>query len=196
MCQLVIKRQAEAGARRSANCLTVSPMDPLKTYDYLTLSRQRVFEWVRPLRAEQYAQEFSIGLGSIARTLTHMLLDEWYYVQRMERNDLPPYEQWPIQQEKPLALAELERAWIEQAERTRSALRAVRDWSAEFDYRVTDDDGKLMNVTLSAGDILTHMTVHEAHHRAQVMNMLRQLGVTVEAIDYDAMMHKRREAVE
>lgn len=171
-------------------------MQQLKTYDYLTRSRQRVFDWVRPLPAEQYQQDFAIGLGSLARTLTHMLLDEWYYVQRMERNDLPPYAHWPIQAEKSLAFAALERAWAEQAERTRSALQAVRDWSEEFDYRVTDDEGKLMNVTVSAGDILTHMTVHEAHHRAQVMNMLRHLGVAIEAIDYDAIMHKRREASE
>ncbi len=171
----------------------MSAIQPLRSYDYLTRSRKRVFDWVRPLSAEQYAQEFQIGLGSLARTLTHMLLDEWYYVQRMERNELLPYEQWPIRAEKPLAFAELERAWSEQAERTRSALQAVRDWGEEFDYRVTDDDGKLMNVTVSASDIFTHMTVHEAHHRAQVMNMLRHLGVTTDAIDYDALMHKRRQ---
>ena len=46
-------------------------MEPLKTYDYLTRARQRVFEWVRPLGPEQYAREFPIGRGTLARTLTH-----------------------------------------------------------------------------------------------------------------------------
>ena len=169
-------------------------MDPLKSYEYLALSRERVFGWVRPLSEEQFAREFPIGQGSLARTLTHMLLDEWYYVQRLEGADLPPYEQWPIQNEKPLAFGALERAWIEQAQRTRDALRAVRDWSAAFEYRVTNDEGKPMIVTATAGDLVMHMAVHEAHHRAQVMNMLRHLGVAVEAIDYAAMMLKRREA--
>ena len=35
-------------------------MQPLKIYDYLTVTRQQVFERVRPLSAEQYAREFPI----------------------------------------------------------------------------------------------------------------------------------------
>jgi len=31
------------------------------------------------------------------------------------------------------------------------------------------------------------------HHRAQAMNMLRQLGVTFGDIDYSALMFQRRE---
>jgi uncharacterized damage-inducible protein DinB len=32
------------------------------------------------------------------------------------------------------------------------------------------------------------------HHRAQAMNILRQLGVALEDIDYNALMFQRREA--
>ena len=58
-------------------------MEPLKIYDYLTLARQRIFDWTRPLSAEQYTQEFPIGLGSLARTLTHVMICEWAYVERI-----------------------------------------------------------------------------------------------------------------
>ena len=148
----------------------------------------------RPLSAEQHAREFPIGRGTLARTLTHMVISEWYYVQRMNQRPVPPYEQWPIREESPPAFAGLESAWNEQAERTRAALRAARDWSAEFEYQVTSDDGRPEVVTASASDIFTQLVLHEVHHRAQAMNILRHLGVTAEDIDFNTLMYKRRPA--
>lgn len=49
-------------------------------------------------------------------------------------------------------------------------------------------------VTASAADIFSQMALHEVHHRAQAMNMLRQLGATMEDIDFNALMLRRREA--
>jgi len=169
-------------------------MDPSTTYDYLTVARQRIFEWVRPLGPEAYARPLPNWSWTLARTLTHVMISEWYYVQRMERRDVPPYEQWPIQDEAPPPFATLESAWTEQAAATRAALSAVRDWSVEFEYRVTADDGRPMIVTASADGLFTQLILHEAHHRAQVMNMLRQLGVNLDDIDFNAVMFRRRHA--
>jgi uncharacterized damage-inducible protein DinB len=173
-------------------------MEPLRIYEYLGLARRRVFDWVRPLSAEQYAREFAIGRGTLGRTLTHILGSEWYYVERMRGRDVPPYERWAIREEEPLGLAALEAAWGEQVGRTRAAVGAVRDWSAEFEYRIVNDDGRPEIVTASAADIFTQLVLHEVHHRAQAMNMLRQLGVKVGEVDIDfnAMMYKRRPAPE
>ncbi len=168
-------------------------MEPLKIYDYLTLTRQRILERVRPLSAEQYARDFPIGRGTLGRTLTHIMISEWYYVQRILGRDVPPDEQWPIQQEHPPPFAALEAAWIEQAENTRAALSEVRDWSADLEYRVTADDDRPEIVTASAADIFTQLVLHEVHHRAQVMNMLRHLGVAAEDLDFNTFF-KRREA--
>ena len=169
-------------------------MDPLKTYDYLLLARGRIFDWVRPLTSEQYTRQFPIGLGSLARILAHTLSSEWYYVLRMTGSAVPPYDQWPIRDENPPPFAALEAAWKQQAPRTRAALGAVRDGSAELEYEVTDDEGRRMIVTASPGDIFTQLALHEVHHRAQVLNILRQLGVKVEDIDYNTMTYKRRPA--
>ncbi len=138
-------------------------MEPLKIYDYLTLARGQIFERVRPLSAEQYAREFPIGHETLGRTLTHIMISEWYYVQRIGERDVPPDGQWPIQQENPPPFAALEAAWIEQADHTRAALSAVRDWSADLEYRVTPDDGRPQIVTTSAGDIFTQLILHEVH---------------------------------
>ena len=169
-------------------------MEQLKTYDYLTLARQRILEWVRPLSAEQHAREFPIGRGTLGRTLTHIMISEWYYVQRILGRDVPPYEQWPIQDENPPPFASLEAAWMEQADHTRAALSAVRDWSVDLEYHVTGDDGRSEIVTASAADLFTQLVLHEVHHRAQAMNMLRHLGVAAEDLDFNTFMFMRREA--
>ena len=169
-------------------------MQPLKVYDYLVLSRQRVFGKVRTLTAEQYAQPMGIGHGTLAGILTHTLGSEWYYVQRLQRRDVPPYEQWAIRWESPPPFATLEAEWIKQAGETRAAIDGVRDWLEPIEYRVTDDDGRRIIVTASAADILTQLALHEVHHRAQAMHILSRLGVGVGDIDFNLLMYQRRDA--
>lgn len=170
----------------------MSAMEPLKIYDYLVLAREKVFGWVRPLTAEQYTREFPIGLGSLARILTHVMICEYAYALRIEGREAPPYEQFPFQDETPPPFATLEEAWKEQASRTRAVLAAVADWNAKLEYRTMH--GPPMIVTATPADLFTQLAFHEVHHRAQAMNILRQLGVTLEDIDYNALMFQRRQA--
>jgi uncharacterized damage-inducible protein DinB len=169
-------------------------MEPLRTYDYLALARRRLLDWVRPLSPDHYAREFPIGLGTLGKTLTHIMASEWYYVQRMTGAHVPPYDQWPIRHENPLPFPALEAAWSEQAGRTRAALGAAQDWNAELEYQITDDGGRRQIITASAADIFTQLAFHEVHHRAQAMSMLRQLGVAAEDLDYNTLMYQRRPA--
>ena len=173
-------------------------MDPLRIYDYLTLARQKVFDCVRPLSVEQYGSVLPIGLGTLGRTLTHIMICEWFYVQRIEERVVPPYDQWPIQDEKPPPFTVLEPTWIEQAKQTQAALTAVRDWDAAIEYRTLsdDDDDPPKIVTTCAADLFTQLMMHEVHHRAQALNILRQLGVAIEDIDFNALMYQRREVVD
>ena len=169
-------------------------MEPLKIHDYLIKTRRRVLDWMRPLSAEQYGRELRPGSRSIQRTMTHTLSSEWYYVQRIERRDVPPYEEWSIREEEAPAFAALEAAWSKQDVETRVALNAVRDWNTPFEYRVIDDEGKQKIVTASAGDLFTQLVLHEVHHRAQAMSMLRELGVALDDIDFNTTMYPRRDA--
>jgi uncharacterized damage-inducible protein DinB len=173
-------------------------MNPLRIYEYLETARAKVFDAVRPLSAEQYGRAFPIGLGSLARTLTHIMICEFAYVERIQGRDLKPYATWPIQDEKPPAFAVLESAWRDQANATREALAAVPDWSKEIEYRVSPESSSAklpMIITATCGDLATQMVMHEIHHRAQALFMLRQLGTkVVGGIDYNAMMYQRRGA--
>ncbi len=165
-------------------------MNHTRIYDYLEASRTRILDWTRPLTPEQYLKQLPIGLGSIGRTLTHIYICEYYYIERLAGRETPPYEEWPIQDEKPPEFAVLERAWREQAVRTRAELAAVSDWSAPLRYRV-ERRGEAFDIEATYDGMLIQMLQHEVHHRAQAMNMLRQLGVTTEDIDYNALMYKR-----
>lgn len=166
----------------------------LRVYDYLTRSREKILEKVRGLSAEQYSREFAIGMGSLSKTLAHIESSEWYYMQRMTGGEVPAYETWPIRPENPPSFAVLQDAWNEQAEHTLAALRAVTDWHRAIEYRVTDDAGQAKIVTASAADLFTQLALHEVHHRAQALNMLRQLGIQIaEDLDFNVMMYARRD---
>lgn len=169
-------------------------MDPLRTYDYLALARSRLFEKIRPLGPEPWLRLFPIGPGSIAKTLTHTMMSERYYMQRLTGRAVPPYEQWPIREESPPSFVVLEAAWNEQAVSTRAALAAVPCWDEPLVYTVTNDRGGREEVGATVTDIFTQLALHEVHHRAQVMNMLRGLGVELGDLDFNTLMYTRRPA--
>jgi uncharacterized damage-inducible protein DinB len=45
----------------------------------------------------------------------------------------------------------------------------------------------------TAGGIATQIVVHEVHHRAQVMAMLRQFGIPAQNLDYSVLKFERTE---
>ena len=167
----------------------------LRTYAYLTSSRALVLDKVRACTPAQLVQPFPIGPGSLRAALIHTAISEWYYIQRILQREVPDYADWPVRDDTPLAFPELETLWTKQADATRAALAAITDWHAPFEYRVTTDAGIPQIVTTSAADLFTQLAFHEVHHRAQVLNMLRHLGHTIDRdIDFNAMMYPRRNA--
>ncbi len=172
-------------------------MDAIKTYDYLTKTRERVFDAVRPLTPQQYRRPFDFGLGNIASTLTHVMISEWYYVERLDGRPVAPYEQWPIQYEKPPEFATVESTWRPQAERVRASLARQSDWGRVVSYlSFPDESGKRFQISATAGDFFAQLVMHEVHHRAQLMAMLRLLGDgvrPVQDLDYNDLMFERRE---
>ena len=105
---------------------------------------------------------------------------------------------WPYTDESPFPFPELERAWASQAEDTHATIATIAgitDWDEAFDYEVLTD-GVRNIATASAGGMMTQLALHEVHHRAQVMAMLRPLGQPVEEIDFNVLMFERRVVAE
>ena len=173
-------------------------MDPLRIYDYLAKARERVLDAVRPLTPQQCHHRFGFGLNTIASTVTHIMVSEWYYIERLAGRPVPPYEQWPIKYEDPPAFGVVEKAWREQAKNTRASIAGERDWTRKVTWlSFPDARGKRFHVSATAGDLFTQLALHEVHHRAQIMAMFREFGGAVPPLadlDYNALMFERREA--
>jgi uncharacterized damage-inducible protein DinB len=118
------------------------------------------------LTDEQFHQKFEMGPGSLHDTLTHMIgaIRGW--------GDL-------------LAGRE-QRARLEGDKHSIDELNQLleevgTDFSASarnhpVDEEVTGERGG-RSFTFTRGGVITHVTTHGMHHRAQCLNMLRQLGV-------------------
>jgi len=170
-------------------------LHPARIYDYLVISRTKVLDATRTLTPEQYTQVFPIGLGNLARTLTHIMGSEWYYVQRMLDREVPDYSTWPIQDENPPAFSVIDEHWKGVAEGTRAAIRTLDEthgWDRMLEYRYKDDQGRRMVSSATPADQFTQVYQHEVHHRAQAVNMLKQLGITLGDLDFNTLMFTRR----
>jgi len=180
-------------------------MNPPRIYDYLVLTRTRILDAVRTLSPDLYAREFAFGLKTIGPTLAHIMVSEWYYIERLAGRHVPPYDQWPIKYEPPHtpSFNSIEAAWREQANNSRSVIAAEHergDWSRTITWRsLAPAPAPRMDIVCTAGDLFTQLAFHEVHHRSQVMAMLRELAAsagaaipTVADLDFNALMFERR----
>ena len=173
-------------------------MDPLKIYDYLMQSRARVMDALRSLTPQQYQRKFTFGLKTFGSTLAHLMVSEWYYIERLEGREVPHYNTWPIKYEDPPAFDVIERTWCAQATDVRASIAREHHWARTISWLSFPDDtrgNRRYHITCTAGDLITQLALHEVHHRAQMMAMLRELGAPpLQDLDYNALMFERVEA--
>ena len=170
-------------------------MEYAHAYDVLTQARQRLFDWVRPLSQEQYTRRFPFGLGTLRATLIDIARAELIYGKRLREEPVPPFplpDTFPISEIKQPAFADLEKVWTAQANETRAMLAGISDWTKTVSRRVEQGD-KVIVTTTSKADLAMQLLMHEVHHRAQAMAMLRQLGVEAQNLDYGAFASRREE---
>ncbi len=129
----------------------------------------RILDACGGLAPDQFHRRFEIGPGSLHDTLTHVLA-----APRVMTETLAGREPRP-------------RLDADGQRRTADQLRLLledvwRDLSAEARRRPlqeivtrTPRDGRTLRMT--RGAVLVHVATHGTHHRAQCLNMLRQLGV-------------------
>lgn len=164
-------------------------LNPSHLYGYLSKAREKLLDWVRPITFEQYAtKEFPFGLKTIRDTLVEIPLAEWTYVQRLRGEHVPPSDERPFARFYKTEFAPLEEAWREQAEDTRATLHEISNWARPIEYRPVEDEGRV-TIRTTTGGIAAQLLFHEIHHRAQLMAMLRQLGIAAQDLDYSYLMN-------
>ena len=129
----------------------------------------QVLEACRGLTDEQFHRRFDIGPGSLHDALTHMVS-----AMRAMAETLGGMEPRP-------------RPDADGQRRTADQIRSLfdeswREFAAEAVRRPLDEmvtrrlrDGRTLTMTRAAA--VVHVATHGTHHRAQCLNMLKQLGV-------------------
>lgn len=128
---------------------------------------RNIIEACTQLSPEQFQQSFEIGPGALQATLTHILgaMRGWgdLLAGREQRARLET--EGPFTAEQLLSLLDDLADDLERSVRSHPADELVTGSRGEKEY------------TFTRGGVLTHVTTHGMHHRAQCLNMLRHLGV-------------------
>jgi uncharacterized damage-inducible protein DinB len=138
------------------------------------------------LSDEQLRAPFPIGQGSVWKSLLHLYAAEYVWLEALLGNeeglapgDLPGQLPGNQQGEGALAgLGELRDRWSALERRWGGYLAALAPEAlADVVYRKSTRPGAGKRFGTRRGDVLLHVCTHAHYTAAQVVNMLRQLGV-------------------
>jgi len=151
-------------------------------FAYSDWADHEIFELGNSLSDEQLDRQFDLGPGSVRAVLIHIHEAAYWWFGMCRQQDLPE----PSQQD---GISELKTRWVQTI--------AARDqmfggFTAEsLERTVTWETSPGQNRSARVIDILYHVAHHSTHHRAQVSNMLRQLGFRPPSLDYLVMRRKK-----
>ena len=121
------------------------------------------------LTADQFHRRFEIGPGSLHDTLTHIVGAMRSWTETLAEQEPRPRLEGDGQRRTPEQLLAL----IEETGREFAAEARRRPLAESATRRLRD--GRTLQLT--RGAVVVQVTTHSMHHRAQCLNMLRQLGV-------------------
>lgn len=143
---------------------TTNPLDILLVHNQW--ATRQILLACEKLTSEQFHQRFPIGPGSLHDTTTHILGATQTWIDLLAERPVRPRLEGTKRSIGEL-LAMLDELSMELA---RSAA------AFPLDHTVSMSRGG-KNYVFPRGGILAHVTTHGMHHRAQCLNMLRQLAV-------------------
>ncbi|HKQ49021.1 MAG TPA: DinB family protein [Phycisphaerae bacterium] len=157
------------------------PLDlaTIRKYEaYADWGTRRMLDLVAKLTDAQLDRPFEMGLGTLRKTLSHLVIaEEWWHTNwtKGPAGEFPPADD-------SIALADLsqrfETAW---AARDRFVNRLSE---ADLPRPVTVKPRPDLTLDFPLGVSLVQLCGHATHHRAQALNMVRQLGAPTREFDY------------
>ena len=159
-------------------------MHPIEHYDILLRARRELLNWVRELAAEQYRREFPFGLKTVRATLVHLAGSEWLHGKAARGEDVAA-EPRPFTEERYPDFLPLESAWNDLEAGTRAWLESENDWTRRMETIARRGNARLIRVGFTPETLAFQLFYHEVHYRAQVMAMLRQLGIAAQGLDFN-----------
>lgn len=139
--------------------------------------RDMVYAFLDSIRPEDFARPMNVGLGSIRGTLVHCLVAERFWLHRL-RGQQPSmevdYSQLPDVASVRAMAATVRRE-------TEDYVAGLSD--ADLATEVTTSYSNGAPFSFTVGTALLHVTLHDVHHRGQVMALARQLGYEPPELD-------------
>ena len=166
-------------------------IDPVHVYDVQTQARGRLLDWIRPLTQAQYTRPFPFGLSTVRATLNEIVRTEHFLLLRLTEKPIPAFDDnYPISETRQPRFADLEPVWNAQTRAVRACLAETTEWDRPVTCEIPWPD-RVVSLSATKGAIATQLLLHEVHHRAQAMAMLRLLGVPAETLDYIQFVQRR-----
>jgi uncharacterized damage-inducible protein DinB len=141
-----------------------------KLYAYNDWANDALLAAADALPAEELDRPFEMGLGSLRKTLCHILdAEPWWLTNWTEG----PGQLFPAA-DATVSIADLKNRAARTARRRNEFLagRSAEDLARSMEALARA--GKMVSFPMA--DVIVHLTFHGTHHRAQANNMLRRLG--------------------
>jgi uncharacterized damage-inducible protein DinB len=147
----------------------------LRSFEYSDWAVDRVLETASCLDDETLDRAFDMGQGSIRKILLHMLDAECWWNENWTNGPCKfPHTALST------SIAELSALW--QATRSKRIAYLTTVDAAES-QRVIELSFGGPQLKIHVGDSAVQLTVHGTHHRAQLVNLFRQVGARIGNID-------------
>jgi uncharacterized damage-inducible protein DinB len=178
------------------NARTSDPVDALLAHNFW--ATRLILEKCRGLTDEQFRRRFPIGPGDhggLHAILTHIIGAMRRWADRIsERPPRPPIESWrPGSEQRPPYTPDELLVLLDEAHRDLGAVVAEarrKGLEREISLPYQSPEG-MKTFTFTAGVGVASAAVHGHYHRAQCMNILRQLnvpGASLDVIDWQEAM--------
>ena len=161
------------------------PQHVQRLLEYHRWANQRVLQAAAQLSDTQLDQAFPIGHGSLRKILTHMLdveawwLDNWT-AQPRPRTASDTRANETAAGDTARGIADLAARWQTVAQQSDAYLANL---NGEQAARVLEVPVRGVELRIAIADSAVHVVCHGTHHRAQLVNLFRQVGAPVGNID-------------
>jgi uncharacterized damage-inducible protein DinB len=152
---------------------------------YCRWANEQILSRAAALPAARLAQSFDMGVASLDRTMQHVHHGESTWLERCRGNN---EARWPSFEAAPDPAGLAERLRSTAAERE-GYLRSLDESALQVVLTYRDSRG--CHFQASRFDMVLQQLVHSAHHRAQALNMLRQLGAELPDPGLDYIFMRR-----
>ncbi len=149
-------------------------------FAYNDWARDQLLQLCEGLDDAALDRPFEMGEGSLRRTLHHLWGAERIWLDRWKGYERARFA--PLYDNRALSPAALHVLFRGTAVERDEYLAGKSDADLAAPVKFTNLRGE--SHAFDLGALALHVSNHGAHHRAQALNMLRRLGVTVHDIDY------------